>query len=186
MSDDTDLEILTEQGLIDKANTLLETINIASAKFTDTLLALAAHKTDTEAHQDIRDEIQSVINATGFATTEQAAALAADLIAGHNTSEMAHDDIRDLITAANTAISTLKSRVDAIDASSADDQTQVEILIAGIEARYASVLNNLLQAYLVADMNNTGNKEEIVAAYNQALAQKAAEIQAVYTEYNYA
>lgn len=150
---------------------------------------LQAHNSDEESHPILLEKLQEILNSDKLYTNEQILALVKSVTDEHFNSpfETAHDGWEAKETEIFEAIAAVNARVDEIISRfdlDTEPNTDLEKIIAEIEAKYAPILDNLQKSFTEAvAMNNNELAEIYKNAMTQTLDEKKAEIQKAVEDY---
>lgn len=186
MTTDSTQSDLTEAGLLEAANDLLNQLTTTLNTFTDTVTDLAEHKLDPEAHPDIRDLIQAVVTGTAFLTQTDATTLVGTRITAHNEDSTAHADIQAAINSLATLVDQLTARLDVLDPQDPNDPTSaLNAALQAIDDQYDPVIAAEMEAWEKARAAELDTVDAIAATINDLNLAKAAARYEVLKEFGY-
>lgn len=167
--------------------TLPEAIAIlqeAQAKLVAATEALVTHNVDLEAHQDIRDLIQGILDSDVVYTRDQIVSLVQETIKSHTEAsfdtahpgwEVYNTELQNDLEKIKSDIEGIKNRLDGEESSSG--QTDLEKALQAIEDKYAPILKNLQDAFSQAEKDgNVVLAEEYKNAIARTLDEKKNEL----------
>lgn len=156
----------------------------AQAKLVEAYQKLTEHNGDTGAHPDLREEVQKILDSDIPYTRSEVEDLAAKKVKEHADVpfETAHPGWDDIYTEINAKQQAFEARLKTIEDKLADTEvvdrnTELQRTLAAIEAKYATILDNLQASYQVAYENgNLALAEEYRKTIATTLDEKKAEL----------
>lgn len=174
MASESDSNLLT--GL-----SAMQAATEACTKATEDILN---HNIDENAHKDIRDRLEQILDTDNVYTNDQIVEIVEETIHDHTSTgfEEAHPGWAAYSEDLESRMDELRRDIDSIQSwingtSGEGDATDLSVIIQGIENKYATMLNGLTTAIEEAKRNGqTETLERLRVEYNNVLDQKKTEI----------